>query len=321
MSKPKLLMTCPAFAGIVEQLSPHFDVETTEDEMRFTEPQLIEKLQGKMAVFTAGNARFSSHVIESAPQLKVISAMTVGYDNIDLAACKTHGIVVSNVPDVITQTTADFAWALLLATARRVTEAECWLRAGRWEKWQLRGFLGADVHGKTLGILGMGRIGQAIARRSMGFDMRVLYHNRTQLTPDLEAHANNATFVSKAELLKQADHLILMLPYTLATHHTMGAAEFAQMRPGATLINTARGGVVDDVALISALRNKQIAAAGLDVFENEPRFHPDFLSLSNVVLTPHIASASEPTRRAMQQCAVDNLNQFIAHGSVINLVK
>jgi len=149
----------------------------------------------------------------------------------------------------------------------------------------------------------------------------VLYHNRSRLTPDQEAHANHATFVSKTELLQQADHLILMVPYTQATHHSMGAAEFAQMRPGATLINTARGGVVDDVALISALRNKQIAAAGLDVFENEPRFHAEFLTLPNVVLTPHIASASEPTRRAMQQCAVNNLNQFITHGNVINLVK
>jgi glyoxylate/hydroxypyruvate/2-ketogluconate reductase len=321
MSKPELLMTCPAFPGIIEQLAPYFDVEATPDEMRYSEAQLIDRLAGKQAVFTAGNARFTANVLQQAPQLKVISAMTVGYDNIDLAQCAKQGIVVSNAPDVITQTTADFAWALLLATARRVTESEHWLRTGQWDKWQLKGFLGAEVHGKTLGILGMGRIGQAIARRSMGFDMQVLYHNRSRLTVEQEARANHARYVGKEQLLQQSDHLILMLPFTEETRHAMGAAEFRQMQPHATLINTARGGVVDDVALISALRNKQIAAAGLDVFENEPRLHPDFLTLSNVVLTPHIASASEPTRRAMQQCAVNNLIHFNDHGAVINLVQ
>jgi glyoxylate/hydroxypyruvate/2-ketogluconate reductase len=321
MSKPKLLMTCPAFPGIVEQLAVHFEVEATEEELRFTEELLIDKLQNCQAVFTAGNARFTSHVLQNVPQLRAICAMTVGYDNIDLVECRARGILISNVPDVLTQTTADFAWALLLATARRVTESERWLRAGHWDKWQLRGFLGADVHGKTLGILGMGRIGQAIARRSMGFDMQVLYHNRSRLAPEQEVQANHARFVSKSELLQQADHLILMLPFSDVTRHAMAADEFAQMRPSATLINTARGGVVDDVALIAALRNKQIAAAGLDVFENEPRLHPDFLTLPNVVLTPHIASASEPTRHAMQQCAVDNLLHFIQRGDVINSVK
>jgi glyoxylate reductase len=321
MTKPKLLMTCPGFPGIIEQLTQYFELESNQDEQVFIEDQLIEQLQNKQAVFTAGNARFNHHVVQHAPHLRIISAMTAGYDNIDIAACTKQGIVVTNTPDALNQTTADFAWALLLATARRVTEAEQSVRAGQWTKWGLRRFLGADVHGKTLGIFGMGRIGQAIARRSMGFDMQVLYHNRSRLTPEQEAYANNATYVSKAELLNRADHLILMMPYSTETYHCMGAEEFAQMRPGAILINTARGGVVDDVALIAALRTKQIAAAGLDVFENEPHFHPDFLTLSNVVLTPHIASASEPTRRAMQQCAVDNLIHFFEHGEAINLVK
>ncbi len=320
MSKPALLMTCPAFPETVMQLSRCYDLETNQDNAIFSETQLVEKLQNKTAVFTAGNARFTQHVISQAPHLKIISAMTVGYDNIDVAACKARGIIVTHSPTVLNQTTADFAWALLLATARRVTEAENWLRAGNWSQWQLRGFLGADVHGKTLGILGMGGIGQAIARRSMGFDMQVVYHNRARLSAEQELHANRATYVSKEELLNRADHLVLMLPYSPATHHCMGAAEFRQMRPTATLINTARGGVVDDVALIDALRRKQIAAAGLDVFENEPEFHRDFLTLPNVVLTPHIASASEPTRKAMQQCAVDNLMRFVEQGEVINAV-
>jgi glyoxylate reductase len=188
-----------------------------------------------------------------------------------------------------------------------VTEAERWLRAGHWKKWSYDAFLGADVHGATLGIIGMGRIGQAIARRSLGFDMRVLYHNRSRLSPALEAQANHAQYASKEDVLRQADHLVLVLPYAPQSHHTIGAAELALMKPGATLINLARGGIVDDLALIAALRARRIAAAGLDVFENEPALHPDFLSLSNVVLTPHIASASEPTRRAMADCAADNL--------------
>lgn len=324
MSKPKLWMTCPAFPEIIEQLSQHFEVEANPDEVSYSEASLIEKLRARgdlQAIFTAGNARFNRAVLQHASALKIIAAMTVGYDNIDVKTCTELGILVSNTPDILNQTTADFAWALLLATARRVTEAERFLRLGQWDKWQLRGFLGADVHGKTLGILGMGRIGQAIARRSMGFDMQVLYHNRSPITPEQEAAANNACYVSKQELLNRSDHLILMLPYTEATRHCMGADEFAQMRPGAILINTARGGVVDDAALIAALRNGQIAAAGLDVFENEPNFNPEWLTLPNVVLTPHIASASEPTRRAMQQCAVNNLIQFLACGEVLNLVK
>jgi glyoxylate reductase len=318
--KPAILVACIAFPDILEQLSAHFEVEHNQQDRTFSEEELIQHLQNKDAAFTAGNARFTAKVIENAPQLTLICAMTVGYDNIDIAACAQRGIVVTNAPDVLNQTTADFAWALLLATARRVTEAEHWLRAGHWTKWQLDGFLGADVHGKTLGILGMGRIGQAIARRSMGFDMQVIYHNRSRLTAEQEAYSNHARLVSKQELLANADHLILMLPFSEQTRHCMGAAEFAQMRNSATLINVARGGVVDDAALITALQTRQIAAAGLDVFENEPRFNPALLALSNVVLTPHIASASEATRRAMQQCALANLIAYFERGEVLTPV-
>jgi len=320
MNKPHLLFTCPAFPEIIAQLSDQFELQLNQEEMVMTESRLIDLIQNKQAVFAASNARITERVLQHAPQLKIICAMTVGYDNIDIAACHQRGIIVTNAPQVLNQTTADFAWALLLATARRVTESEHWLRAGNWKQWSLEGFLGADVHGKTLGILGMGQIGQAIARRSMGFDMQVLYHNRSCLTSEQEAYANKANYVSKQELLKNVDHLILMVPYSPETHHCMGAEEFSQMRSSATLINVARGGVVDDVALISALRNKQIAAAGLDVFEHEPRFNPEFLSLPNVVLTPHIASASEPTRHKMQQCAVDNLIGFFKHGEATNIV-
>lgn len=320
MTRPKILLTCPAFPETLDQLGQHFTLQTNQSEDNFTEQQLKDLLADCTAVMTAPNARLTAAVLAAAPRLKIVSAMTVGYDNIDVAACRARGIVVTNTPDVINQTTADFVWALLLATARRVTEAEHWLRAGNWNKWNLRGFLGADLHGKTLGVLGMGRIGQAIARRSIGFDMQVLYHNRSRLTAQQEAYANNARYVDMDTLLASADHLILMVPYTPATHHCMGRSQFARMKPGAVLINAARGGVVDDAALIEALRDGTIAAAGLDVFENEPRFNPDWLTLTNVVLTPHIASASEATRRAMQQCAVNNLLSFMETGQVINAV-
>src|ERR1039457_1430930 len=200
------------------------------------------------------------------------------------------GIMVTNTPDVLNETTADFGWALLMASARRVTESEHWLRAGKWDKWRYDSLLSAGLHGSTLGIIGMGRIGQAIARRSTGFDMRVIYHNRTRLTPELETHSNHARYVSKDELLRSADHLILVLPYSAQSHHAIGAAELALMKRSATLVNIARGGIVDDVALIAALRENRLAAAGLDVFENEPALNPGFLALWNVVLTPHIRS-------------------------------
>jgi glyoxylate reductase len=215
--------------------------------------------------------------------------------------------MVTNTPDVLNETTADFGWTLLMAAARRVTESEHYVRAGLWKKWTYDGFMGVDVHGSTLGIIGMGRIGQAVARRSMGFNMKVIYNNRSRLAPELEAKANNAQHVSREELLRTADHVVLVLPYSKESHHLIGAAELALMKPTATLINIARGGIVDDAALIEALSAGKIAAAGLDVFENEPAFNPGFLKLSNVVLTPHIGSASGPTRRAMADCAADNL--------------
>lgn len=305
--KSAILVTRAVFPEILQLLSQHFEVESNQEDVIFSPQELVTKLQGKQGVFTTASARFNAELLPQLPDLKMIAQMAVGYDNIDVAACSAHRVMASNTPDVLNETTADFGWALLMATARRITEAEHWLRAGQWKKWSYNGFLGADLHGSTLGVIGMGRIGQAIARRSMGFDMRVVYHNRSRLDPEQEARANKANYVSKEELLRTADHVVLVLPYSAASHHTIGADELAMMKPTATLVNLARGGIVDDVALIAALRAKTIAAAGLDVFENEPKLHPDFLSLENVVLTPHIASASEATRRAMAGCAATNL--------------
>lgn len=305
--KPQILVSRAVFPEVLARLSEHFDVESNPADIIYSQTELIAKLQGKDGLFANPADRISAELIQACPQLKAVCNMAVGYNNVDVSAATAAGIMVTNTPDVLNETTADFGWALLMATARRVTESEHYLRAGKWEKWTYDGFLGADLHGATLGVIGMGRIGQAIARRSMGFDMKVVYHNRSRLSPELEARANHAQYLGLEELLRAADHIVLVLPYSPAVHHFIGAKELALMKPGATLINIARGGIVDDAALIAALHKGQIAAAGLDVFENEPAFNPGFLELSNVVLTPHIASASEPTRRAMANCAAGNL--------------
>jgi glyoxylate/hydroxypyruvate/2-ketogluconate reductase len=305
--KPKILVTRAVFPEVIEHLSQHFDVDANQSDEAFSEAELIRRLQGKVGVYANPTTVMSADVIHSTPGLRAICNMAVGYNNIDVAAATAAGIMVTNTPDVLNETTADFGWTLLMATARRVTESEHFLRAGLWQKWSYDAFMGVDVHGSTLGIIGMGRIGQAIARRSMGFNMKVIYNNRSRLAPELEAEANHARHVSREELLRRADHVVLVLPYSKESHHLIGAAELALMKPTATLVNIARGGIVDDAALIDALNAGKIAAAGLDVFENEPAFNPAFLGLSNVVLTPHIGSASGPTRRAMADCAAVNL--------------
>ena len=305
--RQKILIARAVFPDVIARLAEHFEVESNQEDRIFSAAELAEKIRDKDGLFITGSERMAADTIAAAPRLKAICNMAVGYNNIDVDAATAAGVMVTNTPDVLNQTTADMAWALLMAAARRITESEHWLRAGHWKKWSYDGLLGADIHGATLGIIGMGRIGQAVARRSTGFDMRVLYHNRSRLSPELEQHANNATYASKEDLLRQADHVVLVLPYSAQSHHTIGAAELALMKPTATLVNIARGGIVDDVALIASLREHRIAAAGIDVFENEPAFNPGFLALSNVVLTPHIGSATEPTRRAMAECAAANL--------------
>ncbi|WP_298924578.1 D-glycerate dehydrogenase [uncultured Ramlibacter sp.] len=314
MTKPSILVSRAIFPEIISKLEQHFRVEHNQDDATWTKQQLAEKLKGKVGAFTTGGERIDAETLAGNASLRICANMAVGYNNFDLDAMTSAGVLGTNAPDVLTETTADFGFALLMATARRVTESEHYLRAGKWNKWSYDMFAGSDVHGSTLGILGMGRIGQGIARRGAhGFGMNVIYHNRSRLSPELEA-ACKASYVSKEELLKTADHLVLVLPYTPASHHTIGAAELALMKPTANLINLARGGIVDDGALAAALRDKQIAAAGLDVFEGEPKVHPDLLTVPNVVLTPHIASATVPTRKAMANLAVGNLIGFLIHG-------
>lgn len=313
-AKPRILVTRAIFPDIVEQLSQHFEVESNPHDTDWTADELARHLHGKAGAMTFGVERITAPLLAQCPGLKICANMTVGYNNFDLDAMTAAGVLGTNAPDVLTETTADFGFALLMATARRVTEGEHFLRAGLWTRWSYDMFSGAEVHGSTLGIIGMGRIGQGIARRgALGFGMRVIYHNRSRLDAATEAECR-AAYVSKEELLKTADHVVLVVPYSGASHHTIGAAELALMKPTATLINIARGGIVDDVALAAALRDKRIAAAGLDVFEGEPQVHPDLLAVPNVVLTPHIASATVGTRRAMAQMAADNLIGYLVHG-------
>ncbi|PTB20410.1 D-glycerate dehydrogenase [Trinickia symbiotica] len=303
-----VLVTRASFPDIVDRLRANFDVTDNPDDAIWTQPELIARLQGKVGAMTAGSDRIDATLLDACPQLRAVCNIGVGYNNIDVDACTARGVIVTNTPDVLTDTTADFGFALMMATARRIAESEHYLRGGLWTKTgRYDMFVGGDLHGSTLGILGMGRIGQAIARRgAFGFNMRVIYHNRSQLPAAVEESCR-AHYVDKATLLRESDHLIVVVPYSSSSHHSIGAAELKQMKSSATLTNIARGGVVDDAALAEALKEGSIAAAGLDVFEGEPVVHPALLAQKNVVLTPHIGSASVSTRHAMASLCVDNL--------------
>jgi gluconate 2-dehydrogenase len=307
VKRASILVALRTFPVVLDKLRTHFDVDYNDEPRDLPRDELIARLQGRQGLFVTAAEPVDATLVAACPDLRVVSSMAVGFNNIDVAACAARGITVTNAPDVLTETTADFGFALMLAAARRITESEHYLRAGRWQRWAFDFFCGAEVHGATLGILGMGRIGQAIARRgALGFGMKVVYHNRSRLAPELEAPIG-ARWVDKTTLLREADHLVLVVPYSKASHHAIGAAELALMKPTATLTNVARGGVVDDAALAKALAERRIAAAALDVFEGEPTVHPDLLAQSNVVLTPHIASATTGTRRRMAMLAADNL--------------
>ncbi|RQU42681.1 D-glycerate dehydrogenase [Burkholderia cenocepacia] len=307
----KILVARPIFPDVIERLKQYFDVDWNDGDA-LAPDALAASLADKDGALTAGDP-VGAATLAAAPRLRVVANMAVGYNNFDMAAFNAANVLGTNTPDVLNESTADFGWALMMAAARRIAESEHWLRAGHWQKWAYDGFLGTDIHGSTLGVIGMGRIGQALARRARGFGMQVIYHNRSRVAPEIEAELN-AEYVSKDALLARADHVVLVLPYTKENHHTIGAAELAKMKPTATLTNIARGGIVDDAALAAALRDGTIAAAGLDVYEGEPSVHPALLEVPNVVLTPHIASATEKTRRAMANLAADNLIAALGEG-------
>lgn len=317
--KPKVVVTREVFDESLAYLAQHCEVLDNQADVPYTPDSLVAKLAGCDGLMCALTDRVDTALLERCPQLKAVANIAVGYNNIDVPACTARGIQVTNTPGVLDDSTADLAFALMLATARRVTEVEAYIREGAWTGWKLKQWLGVDVHHATLGILGMGRIGQAIARRAFGFDMKVIYHNRKRVAPEIEQRVN-ATYVGMDELLAQSDFVVLQMPYTPETHHLIGAKELAKMKPGAILINSTRGGVVDDKALIDALSRGVIRAAGLDVYQGEPKLDPGFLKLKNVVLVPHIGSSTEATRRAMAMTAAKNLVAALTSQMPPNLV-
>jgi glyoxylate/hydroxypyruvate/2-ketogluconate reductase len=317
--KPKVLVTREVFPETLAYLREHLDVEDNQSDNAFSADTLVAKLADKIGLMSSSSDKIDGPLLEKAPRLKAVCNIGVGYNNIDVNAATRHNIIVTNTPGVLDDTVADTAFAFVLATAKRMTESEQYLRNGQWTKNSLTMMLGRDVHHATLGIVGMGRIGQAVARRARGFDMNVVYYNRSRVAEDIEK-ACNATYVSKQELMKQADFIVLLAPYTPENHHLIGAAEIALMKSDAVLINIARGGIVDELALIAALKQRKIYGAGVDVFENEPNFRKEFLELSNVVLLPHLGSASENTRRAMANLAAKNLIAALTTGNPPNQV-
>jgi len=307
----RILITRGVFPEVVEALAQRFEVERNDQDTPWPPEELALRLRGKAGAMATVMDRFDESILAQCPDLKVISNIAVGYNNIDVPAATRRGIRVTNTPGVLDETTADLTWALLMAAARRIAEGDAHVRAGDWKiAFGVQYFLGADIHRATLGIIGMGRIGQAIARRASGFDMRVLYNNRSRL-PEADEKRLNATRVERDELLARSDFVVVMAPYSPATHHMIGAAEIAKMKPTAILVNSARGGVVDDAALIAALQSGRIAGAGLDVFEGEPKVNPGYLGLRNAVLTPHIGSASRATRVVMCNTAATNMTAVL----------
>src|SRR3989344_6133308 len=315
----KILVTREVFDETLEYLARHFDVTPNQADTPMSPAALAQALADKDGALTTLSERIDAALLAQCPKLKAVCNIAVGFNNIDLKACTERGVMATNTPGVLDASTADFTWALILATARRVTESEAWLRAGQWSGWKLKQFLGTDVHHATLGILGMGRIGQAVARRARGFDMTVLYHNTRRLSAEVEKSCH-AAYVSMDELLARADIVTLHMPYSPATPHIIGAAELAGMKSTAILINAARGGVVDDAALVEVLKPGTLAPAGLDAFENEPTLNPKLLNLKHVVSPPHSASSTGATRRKMALPAAEKLVVALPMGKPTNLL-
>jgi gluconate 2-dehydrogenase len=303
--KKKILITRPLFPDVVDKLRKYFDV-TINEGPRYTSAQLHEALHGMNGAVIAGGERIDDEVLAGLTELKVICVSAAGYNNVDVAALTRAGIVGTNSPGPADETVADFAWGLMIATARRIVEGALWVGEGQWKGSAGSRFFGTNLCDKRLGVIGMGRIGQAIARRAVGFRMTVLYNNRRRLDAGLEAECR-ASYRSKEELLRESDFVLLALPLTSENHHLIGATELSLMRASAMLFNIARGGLIDEAALTEALKAGLLAGAGLDVFEAEPVVHPGLMGLSNVVLTPHIAGGTAEAQHGLADLAADNL--------------
>jgi glyoxylate reductase len=303
--KPRVLVTREIPDEAIRRLKEHFAVESNQKDAPVSPNQLLRKLTGKDGVVTLSTDIISDAVLAKNPQLKIVSNVAVGYNNLDVAAATRRGVMMTNTPGVLDDTTADLTWALILAAARGLANADRFVRSGKWKRWRMMEYLGQDVYGKTIGICGFGRIGRRVARRAMGFDMKVLYASRSRATESVEQEFR-ASYVDKRTLLRESDIVTVHLPLFPETRHYIGAAELALMKRTAVLVNASRGPVVDEKALVKALKSGRIAAAGLDVYEDEPALTPGLAALPNTVLTPHIGSGSFETRLRMSNMAVTN---------------
>jgi glyoxylate reductase len=306
LSKPKILATRPLFPSARTILDQHFETEYWQPAESISRSELLKRVAEKEALVCLLTERVDEELLASAPKLRIAATVSVGFDNIDVAACTKRKVVATNTPGVLDDTTADFAWTLLMAVGRRVLEGDAWIRSGTWPGWDLGQLLGGDVWGKTLGIMGFGRIGRGVARRAQGFQMRVLYSDAVRAPAEVEKELN-AEYVDRDRLFRESDFISLHVPLLPDTRHLISKENLEKMKPTAFLINTSRGPVVDEAALADALEHKKIAGAALDVFENEPKVHPALLARKDVVLTPHIASASVDTRTKMAVMAANNV--------------
>jgi len=305
--KPDILVTRKLPSAAMALLDENFEIVCNPHNRVLTREELLSGVRGKEGLLPLLTDRIDDEVMEAAgPQLKIIANYAVGYNNIDVGAATERKIAVTNTPGVLTDTTADLTMALLLAVARRIVESHIYASAGSYQGWDPLLFLGTDVHHKTLGLLGFGRVGFAVAKRAIGFDMRILYYDQQRADPDLENQVG-AIYVDLETLLKESDFVSIHVPLTEGTRGLIGSETLALMKPTAFLINTARGEIVQEDALVRALQEKLIAGAGLDVFEHEPAIHPALMKLSNVVILPHVGSASMETRTKMGLMAAENL--------------
>ncbi|OGF66879.1 MAG: D-glycerate dehydrogenase [Candidatus Fischerbacteria bacterium RBG_13_37_8] len=303
----------------LDLLKRHCTIKVNPEDRQLAKHELIENIVAQQGLMCLLSETIDRDIMEAGSELEVISNYAVGYNNIDIAAATELGIAVCNTPGVLTETTADLVWALILSVSRRITEADNFTRQGHFRGWEPMLMLGCNVYDKILGIIGMGRIGKAVARRATGFSMKIMYHDKIKLSDADETYLN-ATYCSIDELLRYSDFISLHTPLSEETHKLIGAGEFQRMKPGAILINTSRGQVVDETALVEALENKQVAGAGLDVYEEEPVIHSALLSMKNVVLLPHIGSATVETRTKMALMAAQNIIDILQGSTCENII-
>ena len=313
MAKPKILVTRRVPQECLDILKPHFEIDHFNKDTAIPRPLLLKRIQDKEGLLCLLTDKVDGELLAKAPRLKAVSTYSVGYDHVDVGACAARGVVVTNTPGVLTESTADFTWALLMSSARRVVEGDRFMRGGKYKGWDPLMLLGTDVHGKTLGVIGFGRIGQAVAQRARGFSMKVLYYDTRVAPPEAEL-ALNAKFVPLEELLRESDFVSVHTVLDKTTRHLIGDKAFALMKRSAYLVNAARGPIVDEKALVRALKAKRIRGAALDVYENEPKMAAGLASCANAVLAPHLASASLETRTKMGEMSAQGLVDSLARG-------